>query len=409
MTTANERKLAQLMKLIELGAIELPDVETDGEGAGFYADDLKPAKLTPELLERMKAAGIYHERATEPVRESVAPATLPAKRTRITADQYATSIEPTDTVTKQIFAAMPLNVQQRITMISKEKAPDNRDHVAELTIYRKIADNLTVLSAEHRRYYVAIANLMEIGINAVSPRQLYCMAWNDQNAKPSAAQLSRMYDCVRDMATMYIDMDMRDLANLWPKLDAFMRHNFVINGGQLISVTSWESANRNGEKVPYYTFGEMPLLWRMAWQMGHIATASEGSHAVGGGVTKRRAGRRLIAGGTKVTPRKTVGGLRNTTQNAAIKTIIADRLTALKSKNGGNVPERIPYESFYKAAGIDARKLTPEQLKYRRKTVRDKVKKQLDWLKADGQLSDWEQYPLDAPRPIGVELKAVGE
>ena len=409
MDASNERKLAQLMRLIELGAIELPDVDVDGHGAVFFADDLKPAKLTPELLERLKVAGIYHERATEPATESAEPTTLPAKRARITADQYATSIEPTDAITKQIFAAMPLNVRKRIKMIGEEKAPDNRDHMAELTIYRKIADNLTTLSAEHRRYYVAIANLMELGINAVSPRQLYCMAWNDQSANPSEAQLARMYDCVRDMATMYIDMDMRDLANMWPKLDAFMRHNFVINGGQLISVTSWESTNRNGEKVPYYTFGEPPLLWRMAWQMGHIATTSEGSHMVGGGVTKRRAGRRLIAGGTRVTPRKTTGGLRNTTQNVAIKTIIADRLTALKSKNGGDVSERIPYESFYKTVGIDARTLTATQVKKRRQTVRDKVKKQLDWLKADGQLADWEQYPLDAPRPIGVELKAVSE
>lgn len=409
MDASNERKLAQLMKLIELGAIELPDVDVDGEGAGFYADDLKPAKLTPELLERLKAAGVYHERATEPVKEEPAPTTLPVKRSRITAEQYATSIEPTDAITKQIFAAMPLNVQQRITMISKERADDNRDHVAELTIYRKIADNLTVLSAEHRRYYVAIANLMEIGINAVSPAQLYCMAWNDQRANPSAAQLARMYDCVRDMATMYIDMDMGDLANMWPKLDAFMRHNYVINGGQLISVTSWESKNRNGNPVPYYTFGEMPLLWRMAWQIGHIATTSEGTHAVGGGSTKRRASRKLTAGATRAAMTRTRGGLRNTTENIEIKQLIADRLTALKSKNGKGVVNRMPYEDFYKAVGIDARKLTTAQTKKRRQTVREKVKKQLDWLKADGQLADWEQYPLDAPRPIGVELKAVAE
>lgn len=127
---------------------------------------------------------------------------------------------------------------------------------------------------------------------------------------------------------------------------------------------------------------------------------------VGGGVTKRRAGRRLIAGGTRVTPRKTVGGLRNTTQNVAIKTIIADRLTALKSKNGGGVSERIPYETFYTAVGIDGRKLTPTQAKKRRQTVREKVKKQLDWLKADGQLSGWEQYGPKT-RPTGIELKAV--
>lgn len=399
----NERKLEQLMRLIELGAIELPDVDVDGDGVGFYAADLKPAKLTPELVERLKAAGIYHERATE----STEPANLPTKRARITADQYTTSIEPTDAITKRIFDAMPLDVQERIKMISKDKAPDNRDHVAELTIYREIADNLNVLSAEHRRYYVAIANLTgDLGIRGVSPRQLYCMAWNDPSANPSAAQLSRMYDCVRDMATMYIDMNMGDLANMWPKLDAFMRHNYVINGGQLIKVTSWESKNRNGVSVPYYTFGEPPLLWLMAKQIGHIATTSEGSHMVGGGVTKRRAGRRLIAGGTRVTPRKTVGGLRNTTQNVAIKTIIADRLTALKSKNGGGVSERIPYETFYSAVGIDGRTLTPTQAKKRRQTVREKVKKQLEWLKADGQLAGWEQYGPKT-RPTGIELKAV--
>ena len=400
----NKRKLEQLMRLIELGAIELPDMD----GVGFYADELKPAKLTPELVARLKAAGIYHERADESATESTEPANLPTKRARITADQYATSIEPTDAITKQIFAAMPLNVRQRITMINEERATDNRDHVAELTIYRKIAGNLNTLSAEHRRYYVAISNLMEWGFNAVSPAQLYCMAWNDQRANPSKAQLARMYDCVRDMATMYIDMDMRDLANMWPKLDAFMRHNYVINGGQLISVTSWESTNRNGDPVPYYTFGEMPLLYRMAWQIGHIATTSEGTHMVGGGVTKRRAPRKLTAGATRAATTRTRGGLRNTPENLEIKQLIADRLTALKSKNGKGVVNRMPYEDFYKAVGIDARKLTTAQNKKRRQTVREKVKKQLDWLKADGQLADWGQYG-PKPRPTGIELKAVAE
>lgn len=399
----NKRKLEQLMRLIELGAIELPDMD----GVGFYADELKPAKLTPELVARLKAAGIYHERADESATESTEPANLPAKRARITADQYATSIEPTDAATKRIFDAMPLDVQERIKMIGKDKAPDNRDHAAELTIYREIADNLNTLSAEHRRYYVAIANLTgEWGIKGVSPIQLYRMAWNDQSANPSAAQLSRMYDCVRDMATMYIDMDMGDLANMWPKLDAFMRHNYVINGGQLIKVTSWESKNRNGVSVPYYTFGEPPLLWLMAKQIGHIATTSEGAHMVGGGVTKRRAPRKLTAGATRAATTRTRGGLRNTPENIEIKQLIADRLTALKSRNGNGVVNRMPYETFYTAVGIDGRKLTPEQLKDRRKTVRNKVKKQLDWLKADGQLAGWEQYGPKT-RPTGIELKAV--
>lgn len=405
MDASNERKLAQLMRLIELGAIELPDVDVDVDGAGFYADDLKPAKLTPELLERLKVAGVYHERAVE----STEPADMPAKRARITADQYATSIEPTDAITKQIFAAMPLEVQKRITMISEEKAPDNRDHAAELTIYRKIADNLNTLSAEHRRYYVAIANLTgEWGIKGASPTQLYRMAWNDQSINPSAAQLARMYDCVRDMATMYIDMDMRDLANMWPKLDAFMRRSYVIKGGQLITVIAWEHANANGDTVPYYTFGQPPLLWLMAKQIGQIATTSEGAHMVGGGVTKRRAPRKLTAGATRAAKTRTRGGLRNTPENIEIKQLIADRLTALKSKNGNGVVNRMPYEDFYKAAGIDARKLTTTQAKNRRQTVREKVKKQLEWLKADGQLAGWEQYGPKT-RPTGVELKAVAE
>lgn len=73
MDASNERKLAQLMKLIELGAIELPDVEKDGEGAGFYADDLKTAKFSPDLLERIKAAGLLNVRAqdAEPTQNGV--------------------------------------------------------------------------------------------------------------------------------------------------------------------------------------------------------------------------------------------------------------------------------------------------------------------------------------------------
>lgn len=73
MDASNERKLAQLMKLIELGAIELPDVEKDGEGAGFYADDLKTAKFSPDLLERVKAAGLLNVRAqdAEPTQNGV--------------------------------------------------------------------------------------------------------------------------------------------------------------------------------------------------------------------------------------------------------------------------------------------------------------------------------------------------
>lgn len=353
MDASNERKLAQLMKLIELGAIELPDVDVDGDGVGFYADDLKPAKLTPELLERLKAAGLFHVRAQET--PSFTLGKLPES-----------AIVPVDKVTKKVWEKQQELFNRQIVSVdvarqSKKRvsAPHN-DVVVSLDL-----DNLEGVEILRKltEFDRAVMNAV-ITLNVAGGRDVITPAM--------------VYKILNPATTRYPSGKM--VKQIGKSLDALMFTPVVIHipgdympdgkprdlKAALVPAKRLTSAVINGKAVddPMQLY-ETPPLYVYADGMGQIARPRLKALAV---------------------------PINMNADNVALKSYLTRRVWEMKrAKSNPKVPRTILWETIYKNMGVPSG--STEALKKKRGRIRATALQILDYWRDCGEIHGYEENP----------------
>lgn len=352
MDASNERKLAQLMKLIELGAIELPDVDVDGDGAGFYADDLKPAPFSPELLERLKAAGVLNTRATEVPTYTFGK--LPES-----------AIVPVDKVTKKVwekqedlFAGSNLYVGVAKKSKKRISAPGN-DIVVSLDIDNlQGVEILRKLTEFDRAVMNAVITLnVAAGRDVITSRAVYKVL-NPATTRPASGkmleQIGKSLDALM-FAPVIIhipgdfmpDGKARDLKS--PLVPA-KRGTVKINGKTV------DDAMQLYETPPLYVYAD---------GMGQIARPSLKALAV---------------------------PINMNQDTVALKSYLTRRVWEMKrAKNNPNVKKTILWETIYKNMGVPSGNTAA--LKMKRKRVRTTALQILDYWRDCGEIAGYEDIP----------------
>lgn len=348
MTTANERKLAQLMKLIELGAIELPDVDVDGDGAGFYADDLKPAPFSPELLERLKAAGVLNTRANE----------LP---TYTFGKLPESAIVPVDKVTKKVWEKQEelftgSNLSVDVSKKSKKRisAPGN-DVVVSLD-FDKLngVEILRKLTEFDRAVMNAVITLnVSGGREVITPAMVYKILNpatkrypNDKMAKQIGKSLDALMftPVVLHIPAAIVGED-KDV-NIKSALVPAKRGTMKINGKTVV------------DGMMLY---ETPPLYRYANAMGQIARPSLKALAV---------------------------PINMNQDNVALKSYLTRRVWEMKrAKNNPNVKKTILWETIYKNMGVPSGKT--DALRKKRQRIRTTALQILDYWRDCGEIDGY--------------------
>lgn len=346
----NERKLAQLMKLIELGAIDLPDVETDDKGAGFYADDLEPAGFSPELLERLKAAGLLN------VREHDAPSVTLGKLPE-------SAIVPVDKVTKKVWEKQQelFNGQSLAVDVARKSkkrvSASHNDVVVSLDI-----DNLQGVEILRKltEFDRAVMNAV-ITLNVAGGRDV--------------VTASTVYKILNPAAKRYPSGKMLEQIN--KSLDALMFTPVIIHipgdytgDGKVINLKGYlvpakrATVEINGKTVDdAMQLYETPPLYRFADCMGQIARPSLKALAV---------------------------PINMNADNVALKSYLTLRVWEMKrAKSNGKVPKTILWETVYKNMGVPSG--STEALKKKRGRIRAIALQILDYWRDCGEIHGYEE------------------
>lgn len=350
MDASNERKLAQLMKLIELGAIELLDVETDGEGAGFYADDLKTAKFSPDLLERLKAAGLLNVRAQEA--PSVTLGKLPES-----------AIIPVDKVTKKVWEKQQELISGQSLAVdvarqSKKRVSAARDGVVVSLDIDNLqgVEILRKLTEFDRAVMNAVITLnVAAGRDVITSRAVYKIL-NPATTRPASGkmleQIGKSLDALM-FAPVIIhipgdfmpDGKARDLKS--PLVPA-KRGTVKINGKTV------DDAMQLYETPPLYVYAD---------GMGQIARPTLKALAV---------------------------PINMNHDNVALKSYLTRRVWEMKrAKSNAKVPKTILWETIYKNMGVPSG--NTDALKKKRQRIRTTTLKILDYWSGCGEICGYDE------------------
>lgn len=279
---------------------------------------------------------------------------------------YGLVLYPIDNATKQVFDGMKLDSENKVKIVSASKSPDRKDKFVTIVL-REIEKIDKLLGADDRQTYVAIANLLQHGIKRVTPIQLYRFSVNDKNITPTKDQLKRQHDSIVRLASLYVELDTKEIIKLYPELDK------VITGGQFIKVAQWYGKTANGGFNDYYEFDGVPLLFNFAVTIKQVVKIESTDKAL------------------------LESPLRKTAENTAIIQCIADRVTALR--NNHEVKCLISYDTIFRKAGINFNRYKTKQGQYKKKsTTKKAIIKHLEHLKQAGKITAYDEMPT------GVEI-----
>lgn len=279
---------------------------------------------------------------------------------------YELALYPIDNATKQVFNGMKLEIANKVKVVSAKKSPDRKDKFAYIVL-REMEKIDKLLGADDRQTYVAIANLLYNGKRKVTPRQLYCYAVHDVNARPTEEQLKRQHESIVRLAKLYIELDTKEIIELYPELDK------VIKGGQFIKVKQWYGKTANGGFNEYYEFDGVPLLFDFAVTIKQVVKIENTDKAL------------------------LESPLRKTAENTAIIQCIADRVTALR--NNHEVKCLISYDTIYKKAGINFSKYkTYQTVRNKKSKTKKAIITHLEHLKQAGKIIAYDEMPT------GIEI-----
>lgn len=279
---------------------------------------------------------------------------------------YGLVLYPIDNATKQVFDGMKLDDTNKVKIVSANKSPDRKDKFVYIVL-REIEKIDKLLGADDRQTYVAIANLLQHGVKRVTPIQLYRFSVNDKNINPTKDQLKRQHDSIVRLASLYVELDTKEIVKLYPELDK------VITGGQFIKVAQWYGKTANGGFNDYYEFDGVPLLFDFAVTIKQVVKIENTDKAL------------------------LESPLRKTAENTAIIQCIADRVTALR--NNHEVKCLISYDTIFRKAGINFSRYKTKQGQYKKKsTTKKAIIKHLEHLKQAGKITAYDEMPT------GVEI-----
>ena len=279
---------------------------------------------------------------------------------------YELALYPIDNATKQVFNGMKLEITNKVKVVSAKKSPDRKDKFVYIVL-REIEKINKLLGADDRQTYVAIANLLYNGKRKVTPRQLYCYAVHDVNARPTEEQLKRQHESIVRLAKLYIELDTKEIIELYPELDK------VIKGGQFIKVKQWYGKTANGGFNEYYEFDGVPLLFDFAVTIKQVVKIENTDKAL------------------------LESPLRKTAENTAIIQCIADRVTALR--NNSEVKCLISYDTIFRKAGINLKAYKKAQsAKNKKSRTKKAIITHLEHLKQAGKITSYDEMPT------GIEI-----
>ena len=279
---------------------------------------------------------------------------------------YELALYPIDNATKQVFNGMKLEITNKVKVVSAKKSPDRKDKFVYIVL-REIEKINKLLGADDRQTYVAIANLLYNGKRKVTPRQLYCYAVHDVNARPTEEQLKRQHESIVRLAKLYIELDTKEIIELYPELDK------VIKGGQFIKVKQWYGKTANGGFNEYYEFDGVPLLFDFAVTIKQVVKIENTDKAL------------------------LESPLRKTAENTAIIQCIADRVTALR--NNHEVKCLISYDTIFRKAGINLKAYKKVQsAKNKKARTKKAIIAHLEHLKQAGKITAYDEMPT------GIEI-----
>lgn len=279
---------------------------------------------------------------------------------------YGLVLYPIDNATKQIFDGMKLEATNKVKVISAKKSPDRKDKFIYIVL-REIEKIDKLLGADDRQTYVAIANLLQHGVKRVTPIQLYRFAVNDKNITPTEDQLRRQHESIVRLASLYIELDTKEIVELYPELDK------VITGGQFIKVAQWYGKTANGGFNDYYEFDGVPLLFDFAVTIKQVVKIENTDKAL------------------------LESPLRKTAENTAIIQCIADRVTALR--NNHEVKCLISYDTIFRKAGINLKAYKKVQsAKNKKSRTKKAIITHLEHLKQAGKITAYDEMTT------GVEI-----
>lgn len=357
MTTANERKLAQLMKLIELGAIDLPDAETDGKGAVFYADDLEPAGFSPELLERLKAAGLLNVRALpddEPtVRVTVTrkPADLLMSKSKVAAK----AIEATRTDTPETPMMVSTGRKNSTALVTLNYSLwDDIDATKHLTEYDESVHN-------------AVSTLFEIGYREISPGMIWKALGMD--TRPNAQQAERIRESYTKMTRIRVSIDATGEMSAYGDYTAFHVEDNILPA-------RLEMAEVNGKITrDCLVLRECPPLYAYSRLRKQVAAIPRG----------------LLQ----------VPKLQSREQNIALKNYLLKRIEAMKNSSVSRV---IRYAAVYDAIGVPKGGNRKAEINKRTRARRD-VARVLDYWVCRGYIDGYkERRNMRTPDAVEVDV-----
>lgn len=351
MNKENERKLAQLMKLLELGAIELPDADTDGKGVGFYADDLKPAGFSPELLKRLKAAGLLSMRAL--AAPSVTLGKLPES-----------AIVPVDKVTKKVwekqealFSGQSLAVD--VARQSKKRvSTSHKDIVVSLDLDNlEGVEILRKLTEFDRAVMNAVITLnVAGGRDVITPRAVYKIL-NPATTRPASGKMVEQIGKSLD-ALMFTPVIIHIPGDYMPDGKP---HDLK---APLVPAKRLTSAVINGKAVddPMQLY-ETPPLYVYADGMGQIARPSLKALAV---------------------------PINMNADNVALKSYLTRRVWEMKrAKSNAKVSKTILWETIYKNMGVPSG--NTNALKKKRQRIRTTALQIFDYWRDCGEIHGYEE------------------
>ena len=286
--------------------------------------------------------------------------------TRTLRGLYERILYPIDNATKQVFNSMTLDETHSVKMASAGKTSDRKDKFVHIVI-REIKKIDKLLGPDDRQTYVAIANLLQHGIKRVTPIQLYRFSVSNKNISPTEDQLRRQHESIVRLASLYIELDTKELIELYPELDK------VITGGQFIKVAQWYGKTANGDFNDYYEFDGVPLLFNFSVTVRQVIKIESTDKAL------------------------LESPLRKTAENIAIIQYIADRVTALR--NNSEVKCLISYDTIFRKAGINLKAYKKVQsAKNKKSRTKKAIISHLEHLKQAGKITGYDEMPT------GIEI-----
>lgn len=283
---------------------------------------------------------------------------------------YDLVLMPIDNVTRKVFGgSMKPDTSYDVLMAGKKKTEDRKDKFVGVMV-KELQKIDQLLSEEDKRTYIAIANLLYNGKTKATPRQLYCLAMQDDNARPTEDQIKRQHASIVRMASLYIQLDVKEIVKLYPEITK------IVTGGQFVKVTQWYGRTANGTYNDYYEFDGVPILFQLSLTVKQVAKIENTDKAL------------------------LESPLRKTAENTAIISYIADRITALR--NNSAVKCLISYDTLYKRAGINFNKYKNDQTARNKKSKTKKaIVKHVEHLKEAGILTSYD----DLQTGIEISLK----